>query len=269
MSELIGQQNLLQQFQQLKDLPALTILLGPKGSGRTFFSEYVTKLRGMTYIKVNNKISDIRQMIEDTRVLSLPTVYYIENADEITIQAANAMLKIAEEPPKNLYIMLGLTSTENILPTIISRGRVFRMDSYSKAELETYFNKLDLAVTDTPRLLNCISNLGELNECLLYDFDEAYNYTELVFNNILEVNTGNSFKISNKIAFKNTDTGIPVNIFFNIMLDILRTHLQDNVQLINKMLKFTLQTRQELNRKGANKKLVFNCWVLNIRTLRS
>lgn len=268
MSELIGQQNLLQQFEQLKELPALTILLGPKGSGRTFFSKYVSELRGLSYIKVKNKISDIRQMIEDTRVLSSPTIYYIENADEITIQAANAMLKIAEEPPKNLYIMLGLSSTENILPTIISRGRVFRMDNYSKAELETYFNKLDLAVKDNQTLLNCISNPGELNECLLYDFDEAYRYVELVFNNILQVSTGNSFKISSKIAFKADEAGIPINIFFNIMLEVLRGHLQDDIAKINKMLKYTLETRRELNKKGANKKLIFNCWVLNIRTLR-
>ena len=77
MLEIIGQEHLKQTFKDMKELPPLTILLGPKGSGKTLFSKYVTQLYGYAYIIVNNKINDIRQMIDETVALDVPTVYYI------------------------------------------------------------------------------------------------------------------------------------------------------------------------------------------------
>ncbi|MGM9544208.1 MAG: hypothetical protein ACI3T9_04430 [Romboutsia timonensis] len=261
MYEVIGQEKLLQQFNELKDLPALTILLGPKGSGRTFLSKVVTKQRGYAYIIVNNKISDIRKMIEDTVALERPTVYYISDADNLTTQAANAMLKIAEEPPKNLYIMMGLTGVDSTLSTIVSRGTIFRIEPYTRCQL------LEYGVLDD-RIVNCANNIGEIIEYVNNDFDKSYKFAELVYNNILKVSTGNAFKISGNIAFKPDDKGIPVELFFNIFLEVLRTHIKDNVELLNGMIKYTVQARRDIGRKGSNKKLIFDIWVLNIRTLR-
>lgn len=270
MLEIIGQVNLKDTFKHI-ELPQLTILLGPKGSGRTTFSKYLAHEKHYTYISIDNKIANIRQMIEDTVALSSPTIYFINDADNMTIQAANAMLKISEEPPMNLYIIMGLTSTENTLPTIISRAKVFRMDDYSVAELQEFYERnytQDNPYFDT--LILCSNTPGDIITYMEHDFEQCYNYVWKVYNNILDVSTGNSFKIGNNVAFKpEQDDLIPVDLFFNLFLEVLRNEItKDNIYTIREMIRYTIETRQEINRKGANKRLAFDLWILNIRKLR-
>src|SRR3989338_4704614 len=45
----------------------------------------------------------------------------IEEADLLTIEAQNALLKILEEPPKKAIIVLEASSLKKLLPTIASR----------------------------------------------------------------------------------------------------------------------------------------------------
>ena len=48
-------------------------------------------------------------------------IYIIENADQMTIQAANAFLKTLEEPPADTIIILTSSKPNSLLPTILSR----------------------------------------------------------------------------------------------------------------------------------------------------
>ncbi len=52
---------------------------------------------------------------QDLRVL------IIENANLLTDQAQNSLLKLVEEPPENILIVLVSTNSNSILPTILSR----------------------------------------------------------------------------------------------------------------------------------------------------
>ncbi len=64
----------------------------------------------------------------------------IEDADLLTIEAQNALLKALEEPPANTYIMLGAESSEKLLPTLLSRCQMIKLKTpipfLSKEELE-------------------------------------------------------------------------------------------------------------------------------------
>jgi DNA polymerase-3 subunit delta' len=50
-------------------------------------------------------------------------VSIIENADALTLPAANALLKVIEEPPERTVIILSAENAEGILPTIQSRAQ--------------------------------------------------------------------------------------------------------------------------------------------------
>jgi DNA polymerase-3 subunit delta' len=54
-------------------------------------------------------------------------VFILEDADNMTIQAANSMLKTLEEPPP--YVVLALTANDPrlLLPTIVSRCQIFSL----------------------------------------------------------------------------------------------------------------------------------------------
>ena len=54
-------------------------------------------------------------------------VCVITRAEALTIEASNALLKILEEPPRNLVFLLLAAHTGDILPTILSRSRVVRI----------------------------------------------------------------------------------------------------------------------------------------------
>lgn len=52
-------------------------------------------------------------------------VFLIEEAERLTAQAANSLLKILEEPPEGTVFILTAASQHAMLPTIVSRCRIF------------------------------------------------------------------------------------------------------------------------------------------------
>ncbi|MFM1906256.1 MAG: hypothetical protein RIT32_1052 [Actinomycetota bacterium] len=50
-------------------------------------------------------------------------IFVIEDADRLTVPAANALLKILEEPPTRTFFLLCAPAAEDVLPTIKSRSR--------------------------------------------------------------------------------------------------------------------------------------------------
>jgi DNA polymerase-3 subunit delta' len=52
-------------------------------------------------------------------------VFLVEEAERLTVQAANSLLKILEEPPVGSVFILTAASQHAMLPTVVSRCRVF------------------------------------------------------------------------------------------------------------------------------------------------
>lgn len=73
-------------------------------------------------------------------------VSVIEHADSLTLPAANALLKVIEEPPERTVIILSAENAEGILPTILSRAQVVYFPNHSeKVWLEGETDELDAA----------------------------------------------------------------------------------------------------------------------------
>ncbi|MFI3226863.1 MAG: DNA polymerase III subunit gamma/tau [Clostridia bacterium] len=88
----------------------------------------------------NNKVDDIRDLLEETRYTpsSLKKrVYIIDEVHMLTTQAFNALLKTLEEPPKHVLFILATTEIHKVLPTILSRCQRFdfkRINMYDISE---------------------------------------------------------------------------------------------------------------------------------------
>ena len=54
-------------------------------------------------------------------------VYILENAQNMTAAAQNALLKVLEEPPEGTTFLLTADKREALLPTVRSRGRIIRL----------------------------------------------------------------------------------------------------------------------------------------------
>ncbi len=95
-------------------------------------------------------------------------VIAVSNADKMTIEAQNALLKILEEPPDNTYIVLSSCNIDKLLSTIKSRALTVDIKPPSKQEAVDYFtgkgyddNQINLAVSLTSGFYSEIQNYLE------------------------------------------------------------------------------------------------------------
>ncbi len=69
-------------------------------------------------------------------------ILILENADRMSEGAKNALLKILEEPPAGLFIILLTAKREGIIPTILSRVRQYQFAQRSPADEELVIQKI-------------------------------------------------------------------------------------------------------------------------------
>lgn len=87
-------------------------------------------------------VDDIRAQVNNDVVIkpySSPyKVYIINEAEKMTTQAQNAILKTLEEPPEYVVILLLTTNINVLLPTILSRCVVLNMKPVSDEAIKKY-----------------------------------------------------------------------------------------------------------------------------------
>ena len=86
----------------------------------------------VTHEKPNTiSVDDIREQVNSDVAIkpysSPHKVYIINEAEKMTVQAQNAILKTLEEPPEYAVIILLVTNVNTLLPTILSRCVVLNM----------------------------------------------------------------------------------------------------------------------------------------------
>ena len=86
-------------------------------------------------------------------------VAIVDDADDLSEEAANAFLKTLEEPPPGSALILLGTSAEGQLDTIVSRCRVVRFDPLPEPELAAVL--LEQGVTADPAEAGRLAHLGE------------------------------------------------------------------------------------------------------------
>ncbi len=69
-------------------------------------------------------------------------VLLIENADTMQAASQNSLLKLLEEPPPNVYIILTSTRGEVLFPTILSRLRRYRFQERTGAEVKFILKRI-------------------------------------------------------------------------------------------------------------------------------
>ena len=87
------------------------------------------------------KIEQIREMqkkIAEKPIISNKKVYIINNADTMTTEAQNCLLKTLEEPPEYIIIILIASNENNLLSTIKSRCTKMYFEQLSNQDIKKY-----------------------------------------------------------------------------------------------------------------------------------
>lgn len=93
-------------------------------------------------------VQKVRDIKSDAYIMpneSKYKVYILKNAQTMTTQAQNAILKLLEEPPKNVIFILTCKNKQELLPTVISRCVCFGVgisDNLEKQKVKNNANEL-------------------------------------------------------------------------------------------------------------------------------
>lgn len=141
---------------------------------------------------VNEKTGRLRDMIvaDDVRRLNQflqlsatdggRRVVILDSADEMNVQAANALLKMLEEPPARTTLLLVSHQPAGLLPTIRSRCRELRLAPLSASDMADALTQAGVAAPDDATALAELSG-GSVGEAVrLINLGGLQIYAELV-----------------------------------------------------------------------------------------
>ena len=167
-------------------------------------------------IKVS-QIRELQNVINIKPTFSKKSVYIIDDADLMTIEAQNSLLKTLEEPPEYAVIILIVHNERSILSTVKSRCVNIKFSKLSDKDIKKYLLKKDLNFED--KNINVFKVLdGSLNNI---DFIRDY-YDELlkltVFVTNLKKNKVINFFQDGSVFYDNHDKIIRLLEYLNILL---------------------------------------------------
>lgn len=173
---LIGQNNNKKLIDEGKlDNASFIIIKGPTDYGKTYLAKYIANHYQMNYIELDYKVATVRELVESSNYDN-NCVYHFKDFEKSSAAAKAALLKIAEETPKGVKIIV-TSQASNILQTLTSRAYVMSMESYTIDELEEYANKLNFDLTIMDRLNKLHVNI---TPSLLYKYKEREDIAEII-----------------------------------------------------------------------------------------
>ena len=124
-------------------------------------------IKYITHDKTSISVNDIREQLNNDISIkpysSEYKIYIIPDANKMTEQAQNALLKTIEEPPVYAIIILLTENCDSLLPTIRSRCVTLTMNPVEKDKICTYLeNKFQLEPEQAQIAANyCQGNIGK------------------------------------------------------------------------------------------------------------
>jgi DNA polymerase-3 subunit gamma/tau len=156
--EVVGQDGITQTLRQSIESGQIAqayLFCGPRGVGKTTSARiFARAINGFSQdddsisfnvfeldAASNNKVEDIRSIVEQVRIPPQNGSYKVYIIDEVHMlsQAAfNAFLKTLEEPPAHAVFILATTEKHKILPTILSRCQIFDFHRISVPDMVSH-----------------------------------------------------------------------------------------------------------------------------------
>ena len=269
---MIGQKHLTKTIQgmiQGNSFPRFCILLGEVGSGRrTLTKEIISSGLKTTFLEYDNKVDSVRDMILSSYKIQIPTLYFIADIDNMSVQAKNALLKITEEPPINAYFVMSAKSEGNILDTILSRAMILRMDEYSQDELALMYKG------NAEDIMWCCNNMGDIQNILTYEIDKFKKFVNVAIDNIDTAPGANAMKMSTYLKLGDGDEGYNFEMFLRGFKNVCLSKVLDDINNIGeaqenikylKWIEITSHAERILKINGINQSSVFDKWLFDVR----
>ena len=236
---VVGQDGITQTLQQAissNQIAQAYLFCGPRGVGKTtsarIFARAINHFApdddAMAFnvfeldAASNNKVEDIRSIVEQVRIPPQHGTYKVYIIDEVHMlsQAAfNAFLKTLEEPPPHAVFILATTEKHKILPTILSRCQIFDFHRITVPDIVTHLQEIAVkeGVETTEAALHVIASKadGALRDALsMFDQLVAFAGKNLTY----EVVTEQLHVLDHDTFFEFIDFALQSNISDSLLL---------------------------------------------------
>ena len=141
-------------------------------------------IRYITHEKVSLGVDDIRDQLNNDIYIkpysSHHKIYIIDEAEKMTEQAQNALLKTLEEPPEYAVILLLTNNTNAFLSTIQSRCVILNLKPLDRSAIKGYLME-QLSIPDYQADLSSEFAYGNLGKAIRYVSSESFSETKAAF----------------------------------------------------------------------------------------
>jgi DNA polymerase-3 subunit delta' len=210
------------------------------------------------------KIGQIREMqnkIVEKPIISNKKVYIINDADLMTKEAQNCLLKTLEEPPEYIVIILIVSNENKMLTTIKSRCMKIHFEKIDDNEIQKFLlEKCEIQNISQNIIRMCDGSIGKCID--IKDKLDDYLILEKIF-----LNFGNSLTSvvnSAEILYKNKDNINDYLDYINVILYNLTNENKNNSLKFINSIKIVEKTKQRLlsnsNYDMCIDYLLFNIW---------
>lgn len=254
MDKFIGHSKIVEGFMKRVESNTLShahLISGRDGIGKSILADiFVSKILNKEVSKEhidainyrNNKasigVSEVRDIIEEVNKKPYEgdkKVVIIYDAEKLTIQAQNALLKTIEEPPNGVYIFLLTTNLEFILDTIKSRCQIYKLTTLTNDEMISFIkSKHEIDEEELLSVLAYSEGIPGRAERFLKD-TELQNLRNLIINMLRDINKNEiDVAIKYEKAFENykDEKEELLNIISTFIRDIILYKELNNKKLI-------------------------------------
>lgn len=209
----------------------------------------------------NIKIEQIRQMqskVIEKPIISNKKVYIINDAQNMTVEAQNCLLKTLEEPPEYITIILIASNENNLLSTIKSRCTIIHFDKIENKELKEYATNAIGINNINENIINIFQ--GSIGKAIrLKDKLDIYENIENIIKNMDNKNIIDILN-SSEILYKSKDEIEEILEYINV---ILLNQSKQNIKYV-KCIDIVEDTKKRLksnsNYDMCIDNMLFNIW---------
>lgn len=204
------------------------------------------------------QIRYIQRKIQEKPIISNKKVYIINDADKMTTEAQNCLLKTLEEPPEYSTIIL-IGSNENMfLSTIKSRCMIIHFLKIEDEKIRKYLEeKYELKDISTNMLEIFQGSIGKA--ILLKDKKEQYEKIELIIKSLRQKSIIDILNMS-EILYKSKEEIFDILEYINVILIKLAKTDYEYIKCINSVEETKTRLKQNANYDMSIDNMLFNMW---------
>ncbi|MBI2013764.1 MAG: hypothetical protein HYS87_02995 [Candidatus Colwellbacteria bacterium] len=179
------------------------------------------------------EIRDLKIALYQKPISSRYRMAIIDNADALTYQAQNAILKIAEEPPEHGLLVLISSNTENLLPTLNSRFQKIYFPTVTESEISILLKEnYSLNAEEADKISK--TSFGRPGRAIALLTDKSLKESESLAKSYLKNQTNRAKVVAELSSAENKEKILP---FLYSLVTIMSANVRENYKQIGKILR--------------------------------